>query len=316
MLTNWAEAKTDNTQFVGIGLICCAVTCFAFFDATAKYIVGVAALPVLQVVWFRFFSHAIYNFVIFGPRPAMRAFKSTRLGLQILRSTLLFSTTAFGLMALRYLPLDLHATMFFLSPFIVSILAGPILGEWVGWRRLAAIMVGFSGVLLIVRPGFGGVHWAVIYSFAATAVYASYSVVTRYLARHDPSIVTQIHTPLAGAILLFPAAVYFWSWPVDTLSWVLLFATGMIGGFAHYLLILAHKNTPAPVLAPFTYVGLIPQTILGYAVYSDIPSVWTLAGGTVIVSSGLYLLYRERTVGARKKDVLAQNETSLRPPTL
>ena len=316
MSSSWAESETDNTRLIGIGLICSAVTCFAFFDATAKYIVSVTALPVLQVVWFRFFSHAVYNFVIFGPGPAMRAFKSTRLGLQILRSAFLFATTAFGLEALKYLPLDLHATMFFLSPFIVSVLAGPILGEWIGWRRLAAIMVGFSGVLLIVRPGFGGVHWAIIFSFIATTAFASYSVVTRYLARHDPSIVTQIHTPLTGAILLFPVAVYFWTWPADTLTWVLLFATGMIGGLAHYLLILAHKNTPAPVLAPFTYVGLISQVALGYAVFSDIPSVWTLAGGSVIISSGLYLLYRERTVGARKKDALAKNETSLRPPTL
>jgi drug/metabolite transporter (DMT)-like permease len=296
--------------------MCTAIISFAFLDATAKYVVSVAAVPVLQAAWFRFFSHAVFNVVVFGPRPVLRAFKSTRPWLQIFRGIVLFSTTALNFAALRYLQLDLIATVFFLSPFIVAILAGPILGEWIGWRRMIAITLGFSGVLLIVRPGFGGVHWAIIYSFGATIVYAGYAVLTRYLARHDPSIVTQVHTPLAGTILLFPAAAYFWTWPTDVLTWVLLFATGTVGGFGHYLLILAHRHTPAPILAPFTYVGLIFQIALGYAIFADVPSTWTLAGGAVIIMSGLYLLYRERTVGPRTKNKLAEHETSLRPPTI
>jgi drug/metabolite transporter (DMT)-like permease len=276
--------------------MCIAIVSFSFLDATAKYIVTFAALPVLQVAWFRFFSHAVLNAIAFGPRSSLLAFKSNRPWLQLLRGFLLFSTTALNFAALRYLQLDLIATMFFLSPFIVAVLAGPFLGEWIGWRRFMAIMVGFSGVLLIVRPGFGGVHWAIIYSVGATAGYACYNVLTRYLARHDSSLVTQIHTPIAGTILLFPAAAYFWIWPTDMLTWVLLFATGAIGGSGHYLLILAHRNTPAPILAPFTYVGIVSQTALGYLVFSDVPSWWTLGGGAVIISSGLYLLYRERTV--------------------
>jgi drug/metabolite transporter (DMT)-like permease len=316
MPSSWADAERENTRLIGIGLMCAAVTSFAFLDATGKYIVSVAALPVLQVAWFRFFSHAVFNVVAFGPRPVFRAFRSTRPWLQIFRGILLFSTTALNFAALRYLQLDMIATVFFLSPFLVAILAGPILGEWIGWRRMVAIMIGFSGVLLIVRPGFGGVHWAIIYSFGATTIYAAYAVITRYLARHDSTIVTQIHTPLAGTILLFPLAAYFWTWPSDVLTWVLLFMTGTIGGFGHYLLILAHKNTPAPILAPFTYIGLFFQTTLGYLVFSDVPSIWTLAGGAVIISSGLYLLYRERTVGPRSKSKMAENETSLRPPTI
>ncbi len=297
----WAQADRDFSRLAGIGLMCCAIVSFSFLDAAAKYIVTFAALPVLQVAWFRFFSHAVLNIAVFGPRDCMRAFKSSRPGLQMLRGVLLFSTTALNFAALRYLQLDLIATMFFLSPFIVAILAGPILDEWIGWRRFIAILVGFSGVLLIVRPGFGGVHWAIVYSFGATSVYACYIVLTRYLARHDSSLITQIHTPLAGTVLLFPLAAYVWVWPPDLLIWILLFATGTIGGAGHYLLILAHRNTPAPVLSPFTYIGLVSQTALGYAVFSDVPDVWTLAGGSVIIGSGLYLLYRERTVGPRKR---------------
>lgn len=316
MPQSWADSEADNTRLIGIGLMCSAIISFAFLDAAAKYLVSVLAVPVLQAAWFRFFGHAVLNVVAFGPRPVLRAFRSSRPWLQVLRGIILFSTTALNFAALRYLQLDLIATMFFLSPFIVAILAGPILGEWIGWRRMVAITLGFSGVVLIVRPGFGGVHWAIIYSFAATVIYAGYAVLTRYLARHDSSIVTQVHTPLAGTILLFPAAAYFWTWPADLLTWVLLFTTGAIGGFGHYLLILAHRHTPAPILAPFTYVGLIFQITLGYLIFADVPDIWTLAGGAVIISSGLYLLYRERRVGPRTKSPVAENETSLRPPTI
>ena len=300
MALSWAEAEKDDARLIGIGLICCTILGFALLDATVKYMVSVIGLPVLQVVWFRFFSHAVFNVAILGPRRVMRSLKTAKSGLQILRSILLFMTTALNFTALRYLQLDMAATVFFLSPFIVALLAGPILGEWVGWRRMIAIMVGFSGVLLIVRPGFGGVHWAIFCSLGATTVYAAYSVMTRYLARYDTSLVTQVHTPLAGTILLFPAAYYFWVWPADALTWALLFVAGAIGGAAHYLLILAHKNAPAPVLAPFIYVGLIFQAAAGYAVFSDVPSIWTLAGGSVIIASGLYLLYRERAVSRQE----------------
>jgi drug/metabolite transporter (DMT)-like permease len=176
-------------------------------------------------------------------------------------------------------------------------LAGPFLGEWIGWRRLIAILVGFSGVILIVRPGFGGVHWAVIYSFCATFCYACYNVLTRYLARFDPTLVTQVYTPLAGVVLLMPVALWLWKWPAEPWFWLIMISTGFSGGFGHYLLISAHRQAPAPILAPFTYIGLIFQSIVGYLAFSDIPSPWTIAGGSVIVGSGLYLMYREHRTG-------------------
>lgn len=297
MPSSWAENGTDNTRLIGIGLMCCAIVSFSFLDAAAKFVVTSAALPVLQVAWFRFFSHMLLNITILGPRRIVQSLSgSARPGLQLLRGVLLFATTAFNFAALRYLPLDMIATIFFLTPFIVAVLAGPILDEWIGWRRMIAIMVGFSGVLLILRPGFGGVHWAIIYSFCATAVYSMYVIATRYLARHDSSMITQVYTPLSGTLLLFPITAYYWVWPADALIWTLLFITGIVGGFGHYLLILAHRNTPAPILSPFTYIGLLSQTAMGYLVFADVPSLWTLAGGAVIVSSGLYLLYRERAV--------------------
>lgn len=287
----------ETTRIRAIGLMVAAIACFSLLDAAAKFLVTTAALPVFQVVWFRCVSHAAFTFAVFGPLTVARSFRSARPHLQILRAVLLVVTTVLTVAGLRFIQLDLSATVFFLSPFLVAMLAGPILGEWIGWRRLIAILVGFSGVILVVRPGFGGIHPAIIYSFCATLSYACYNVLTRYLARFDPSIVTQVYTPLAGVVLLMPVALWIWEWPAEPWFWMVMISTGISGGLSHYLLIVAHRRAPAPVLAPFAYIGLIFQTLVGYLVFSDIPSPWTIAGGAVIVGSGLYLMYREHRIG-------------------
>lgn len=287
----------ETTRVKAIGLMCCAIACFALLDAAAKFLVTVAALPVFQVVWFRCVSHVAFTLAVFGPRTVARSFRSARPVLQILRGVLLFVTTALSVAGLRFIQLDQAATVFFLSPFLIAMLAGPFLGEWIGWRRLIAILVGFSGVILVVRPGFGGIHPAIVYSFCATFCYACYNVLTRYLARFDPSLVTQVYTPLAGVVLLMPVALSVWAWPAEPWFWLVMIFTGISGGLGHYLLIVAHRQAPAPVLAPFAYIGLIFQTLVGYLVFADIPSPWTIAGGAVIVGSGLYLMYREHRTG-------------------
>jgi drug/metabolite transporter (DMT)-like permease len=284
----------ESSRLKAIGLMCVAIALFALLDSTAKYAVTVAAMPIFQVVWMRFACHAVFNVVLFGPVTVVRSMKSAKPGLQFLRGMFLFGATAFNFWALRYLQLDQSVTIFFLVPFLVAVLAGPLLGEWIGWRRLVAVMIGFSGILLVVRPGFGGVHWAISLSFGSTVSYALYTITTRYLARYDTSVVTQVWSPVAGIVCMSPLAFSNWVWSPDWAVWVLMASTGLWGGIGHYLLILAHRRAPAPVLAPFTYISIVFQATLGYLIFRDVPSAWTIAGGSVIVGSGLYLLYRER----------------------
>lgn len=286
----------EGSRLKAIGLMCVAIALFAGLDTTAKYVVTVLGLPLFQVVWMRFVVHGLMNLVVMGPVTFTRSLRSVMPGLQLLRGVFLFASTAFNFAALRHLQLDQSATIFFLTPFLVAVLAGPLLGEWIGWRRLIAVLVGFSGVILVLRPGFGGIHWAVIFSFLATASYAFYTISTRYLARYDPSFVTQVWSPIAGIFAMAPLAIPVWVWPADIGAWALLASLGIWGGCGHYLLILAHRRAPAPLLAPFTYISLIFQVALGWLVFHDVPSAWTAAGGAVIVGSGLYLLHRERTV--------------------
>lgn len=281
-----------------IALMCCTVTLFAALDTTAKYLTTVEGVPVTQVVWMRFIMHVPFAVAAVGPAVLLASLRASRPGMQWLRATFLFLTTVCNFFALLYIQLDQALTIFFLAPLLIAALAGPLLGEWVGWRRLLAICTGFIGVLFVVRPGFGGVHWAIVFSFGAVIVYSLYNISTRFLARHDSWRTTLVYSPLAGVIGMAPFALYEWQWPDGAFVWLLLLSLGFWGGLGHWLLILAHRNTPSPVLAPFVYFGLISVTGLQYLVFGDVPTAWTMAGGLIIVAAGLYLLYRERQVKA------------------
>jgi drug/metabolite transporter (DMT)-like permease len=284
-----------------IGLMALATVAFAGLDATAKYLVVVAALPVGEVVWLRFVAHVVFSVVALWPFALTPSFQSKKPGLQIARSLCMLGATGFNFVALEYLQLDQTITIFFLTPLLVALLAGPLLHEWVGWHRMMAIAVGFLGVVIVMRPGVSGIHWAMILSLGATLSYALYNIATRYLAEFDPPEVTQTYSPLAGLVLSAPFALLHWQWPQSPMTWLLLASLGVWGGLGHWLLILAHRIAPAPVLAPFTYLGLISMTGLGFFVFGDLPTLWTLGGGAVVILSGLYLLARERRMMGPKR---------------
>ena len=288
------SAEEHSRRIKAIGLMCLAIVAFALLDATAKWLVSEAEVPVAQVVWLRFAFHVVFSVVVLWPFAFQPSLASKKPGQQILRSLCMLGSTGFNFLALRYLQLDQTITIFFLTPLLVAALAGPLLNEWVGWHRMIAIIVGFTGVLLVMRPGFGGIHWAAFLSLAATLSYALYNISTRYLAAFDPPAVTQTYSPLAGFLLAAPFAFYDWQAPASPWMWLLFASLGLWGGLGHWLLILAHRHAPAPILAPFTYFGLIFMSGLGFLVFHEVPSLWTLAGGAVVILSGLYLLARER----------------------
>ena len=156
-------------------------------------------------------------------------------------------------------------------PLLVALLAGPILGEWVGPRRLVAIVVGFAGVLVITRPFSGGLSPAMLLSLGSVCCYAMYSIATRLLAAHDSSNTTLLYSNLVGALALAVPLAYVWETPKDALSWALLLLTGLAASVGHYLLIAAHRLAPAAALAPFIYLQLISMLALGWLVFGDWP---------------------------------------------
>jgi len=181
----------------------------------------------------------------------------------------------------------------------VAILAGPILGEWVGWRRWTAIMVGFVGVLVVVRPGLGGLQWAALLSLGSAFCYAGYSIITRMLSTTDSSETTLFYANLFGFVVMVPVLTFIWTPPPSWIDWVLMVGVGVFGAGGHFLLILAHRNAPASVLSPFIYTQIIWATTFGYLVFANVPNYWTMAGAAIVIASGLYLLNRERKVTGR-----------------
>jgi drug/metabolite transporter (DMT)-like permease len=253
----------------------------------------------LQTTWARYTGGFLVALLLANPMRLPAIVETKRPVLQVIRSTLLLVSTIFSFTALQYLQLDEALAILFSTPFIVAVLSGPMLGEWVGWRRWIAICVGFLGVLLVARPGAGGIHPAALLSLAAALCYAVYIIFTRVLSRSDSNETTLFYSNLVGAVAMLPVMPFVWRTPDSAFVIALMVACGAFGTIGHYLLIIAHRMAPAAVLAPFIYSQLIWTTILGYLVFADLPSRWTLAGAAVVIASGLYLLYRERVRGSR-----------------
>ena len=254
-------------------------------------------MDTMQVVWSRYTGAFLLALIFSNPisRPGMLV--TRRPFLQIGRSGLLLFSTALNFFALRYLQLDEALSILFSTPFIVAVLCGPLLGEWVGWRRWTAIAIGFLGVLLVTRPGFGGIHPAALLSLGSAICYAVYVISTRVLARTDSNETTLFYSNLVGAVAMLPVIPFVWSTPENALIVALMVLIGALGSAGHYLLIVGHRLAPASVLAPFIYTQLVWTTTLGFLVFGDVPHRWTIVGGLIVVSSGLYLLNRERKVG-------------------
>ncbi len=291
-----APATPAADRLKAIGLMCLAVALFSGLDTSAKYLVTQGNLPVVQIVWSRFLGQFVIMLSMLSVLPLSALLRTRKLKLELLRSFLMVSTTAGNFLALRHLRLDQTISVVFMAPLIVALLAGPLLGEWVGWRRLIAVFTGFIGVLIVVHPGVGALHPAFLLAFGAMLAYAFFMLLTRYLAAHDAPLVMLFYSVLLGAFALAPFAIWQWVWPHTLGEWAILSMLGVLGGTGHYLFIHAYRLAPASTVAPFIYMQLLTMVMFGFAVFGDLPDVWTLVGAAVIVASGIYLLHRERSL--------------------
>ena len=290
---NVHSAEDRHTRLVAIGMMCGALFCFACLDASVKWLSD--HVDPLQTVWARYVGSVLIVSVFVNQYTSPGVSRTLRPWLQAFRSVLLLASTILNFIALKYLQLAETISIQFATPFLIALLAGPMLGEWVGPRRMIAICIGFLGVLIVTRPGFGGLHPASFLAMAGTVCYALYGITTRMLAASDSSRTTMFYSGFAGVVVMTPILPFVWTTPDSWLVWVLLGSVGFYGAFGHWLLILAHARAPAPILAPFIYGQLVWMLLLGYIVFGDLPDRWTMIGAGVVISSGLYLLYRERT---------------------
>lgn len=283
------DVGTSNPHLVGIALMCGAVAFFACLDASAKAL-ALAGIDPLLTTFMRYAVSVLMVTAFINPVTSPGVMRTRWPWLQVLRSLLLFGSTALNFLALRQLQLAETLSIQFAAPLTVALLAGPLLGEWSSPRRLAAIGIGLIGVLVIVRPGVGAFQPAVMLSLANMLCYAFYIIATRKLAGIDSTATTMFYSGFAGLAVMTPLLPWIWTDPGSLGPWLLLVAVGLLGTIGHWLLVMAHARAPAGVLAPFLYTQLLWSLLLGYVLFGDVPNQWTLIGASIVVASGLYLL--------------------------
>ena len=185
--------------------------------------------------------------------------------------------------------------LFVSIPLWVCALSPLLLGERVGPRRWTAVVIGFFGVLIIIRPGTESFHWAMLLSLTTALSTALYQIATRKVGVEDRALTSVFYVSLVGSLAAVPIAPIDWVTP-GLGQWSLLVLMGIFATSGHFMLAQAHRMAPAPVLAPFLYSQIIWMTVIGYLVFGDVPDALTIAGGSIVVASGLYVFYREQQV--------------------
>lgn len=281
------------TPASAIALVFGAGFAFSCLDTSAKYLVT-GGLEAPFVAWVRFAVHLVLVLILFRAWKSRRMFRAENLPLQLVRGFLLFGSTFFNFLALGTLQLAETVSISFFSPMVVTALAGPMLGEWAGWRRWAAIIFGFAGVLVITRPGFGAFSLGHLYALGSMGCYSLYVIMTRHMGARETAESLIFYSALAPVVLMMPAVPLYGSWPEGGLQWLVLLSLGFYGGFGHWLLILAYRQATTFALAPYPYLQMVWMIGFGYIVFGQFPNGWTLAGAAIIVASGLYIVHRER----------------------
>jgi len=276
----------------GILILLGAIVCFSCMDASAKWLNQ--DLPPMQIAGMRYLVSLVAVALFLNPWTKPGILRTRKPLQQGARALCLVGTTLGCFTALRFLPLTQVTAINFSAPLITALLAGPMLGEKIGPRRLVAVLMGFAGVLVVTRPFGQALQPAVVLALLAAISNAFYYLITRQLAAHDRPETTMFYTSLVGTLLVSPVFFFVWKTPSTTMVWLVLIALGLFGAIGHWLLILAHRHASASALAPFFYVQIIGAAAFGLIVFGEKPDRWTALGSAIVVGSGLYLLYRER----------------------
>lgn len=250
---------------------------------------------VMTVVMIRYWFFAAFVIALSAARKGgiRRVARTSQPALQIFRGVLLAFEICLTVLSFVVLGLIGTHAIFSAYPLLIAALAGPVLGEYVGWRRRAAILVGLLGVLVILRPGFQVFSPAALVPLAAALLFALYGLLTRMVARQDSAETSFFYTGIAGALAMTLVAPFWWTPIHGVADWTMmgiLCATGVLG---HFLLIKVYEVAEAGTVQPFAYFQLVFVTIIALLLFDERPDVGTLAGAALILGAGIYTLVRQ-----------------------
>ena len=266
---------------------------FSAVDTQAKLLTE--TLPVVQIVWARQFGLLVGVLALLAIRgPAM--LRTRHPVIQVTRGVLVISSSLLFIVAVGYVPLADAVAVSFVAPFVVTVLGALILREPVGIRRWTAVIVGFAGALIVIRPGAGVLHPAVLLVLIAASLFALRQVISRLVSDSDGTMTTVAYTALVGGLILTAALPFVWQTPTTTLEVALMCSMAVMAAAGELMVIKALEVAQAVVVAPVQYTMLVWGTLYGWLVFHQLPDAWTWVGASVIVATGLYTFHRERLV--------------------
>ena len=286
------HADSARNRLTGIGLVSLTYLVFALLDGSAKWLVGY--MPVIMVVWLRFATHVLVAGAVLVPLKGLALVKTSHWRWHLVRALMFMAMTGINFWALQYLQLTVTSSIFFSVPLIIALASASFLGEKLAPGKWVAIVTGFAGVLVIVRPWGAEFHPAMLASMVNALLYAVFMMMTRRLAAYDSPETIQFLPAVVASVVLAPFALAVWETPQGWLEWLMLCLLGVFGGTGHHLLAMAHRYAPASTLAPFLYQQILYMSIFGYVVFGSVPDATVWAGAAIVIGSGLYLFSRER----------------------
>ena len=262
-------------------------------DGFAKYLS--ADLPVLQITWARYFFTVVFTFPVMFFFFRKNLVWTDKPKLQFIRGLILLTANICFFYAISVISLAKALTLAFVAPLIVTAFSPIFLGEKVGFRRWSAVIIGFIGSLVVIRPGFVEINLASFAALGTGIMYGFYLIITRKLSTSDNPLLTLLLTGVVGAVIISCVMPFVWVQPTIN-QWSMMAAIGVFASIGHLFLILSLKYADASKLAPFSYFEIITNILIGYYFFGDFPDNWTFLGLAIIVMSGIYIYQREQSV--------------------
>lgn len=271
-------------------LMIIAVLFFSAMDGIAKGLTQ--RYHSLEVVWARYFFQLVLSFTIVAPRLRV-LLRTNNPGLQLVRSSFLFIATICFFYSIKFMPLASATAIFEVAPLMITALAVFVLGETVGWRRWAAVIMGLCGAVIIIQPTSPNFALTDLLPLLAAFGFAAYAISTRFLSKDENPVTSFLYTGLIGTIFASALVISVWQTPTP-IDWVLMMLIGAGGALAHFLLIRALTMGEASFLAPFAYFSLLFNALWGYLFFAEVPSIYVWVGSAVIIVAGIFVWHIER----------------------
>ncbi|MGE0715287.1 MAG: DMT family transporter [Alphaproteobacteria bacterium] len=290
-----------------IALMVVAVAWFVAMDGLIKWVS--ATYPTLQVVFFRSFFALVPIGLVVMQQGGPARLRTRRPWLHAMRCLAGLGSMVCFFNAFRMMPLADVIAIGFAAPLFVTALSVPLLGEKVGIRRWSAVVVGFVGVLVMVRPGGDILEAGAAVAVLGTVLYSLAMILMRDLGRTDTTTAITFYFTVSGTLVAGAALPFVWVTPASATDWSLLIAIGLIGGVAQMLMTQAFRLAPVAVIAPFDYTAMLWGATIGFWVWGEVPDAWVWVGAAIVTASGLYIVYRETRLRLARPNIGTRTTT-------